>query len=345
MLLKQAYYVNCSMSFIYAVLFTTDENLGGYKMALTTKHDLVTVADLTQQQVLHKIRLAQLFSEGKTIRLNRPTYAMNLFFENSTRTHTSFEMAERQLGIQVLQFDAAASSVTKGETLADTVKTIQAIGVDFAVIRHSDNEYYKKLLQANLDISIVNAGDGSGQHPSQSLLDMMTIYQEFGTFKGLNISIIGDLNHSRVARSNMELLTKLGANVAFSGPDQWYDNKFADYGPHLSVDEAAKNSDVVMLLRVQKERLGKAADDFDATSYHQQYGLTKERYDMMKDNAIIMHPAPVNRGVEIDSELVESAKSRIFKQMENGMYMRMAILTDILVNKGIVSPAEIKGIN
>lgn len=313
-------------------------------MAFEYQHDLVSVADMSESEVLHKIKLAQLFKAGKKITLNRPVYAMNLFFENSTRTHTSFEMAERRLGMQVLQFDANASSVTKGETLEDTVKTIQAIGVDLAVIRHSKNEYYNDLLNQNLKISIANAGDGSGQHPSQSLLDMLTIYEEFGTFKGIKVAIIGDLNHSRVARSNMELLTRLGASVSFAGPDQWYDEKFAKYGPHLTVDEVAKNSDVVMLLRVQKERLGDELTKFDEAAYHQQYGLSKARYATMKDNAIIMHPAPVNRGVEIDSDLVESDKSRIFRQMENGMYMRMAILTDIMVAKGIINEADILGV-
>ncbi|WP_395318215.1 aspartate carbamoyltransferase catalytic subunit [Fructilactobacillus frigidiflavus] len=314
-------------------------------MAFKSQHDLVTVADMSEAEVLHKIKLAQLFKAGKKVTLNRPVYAMNLFFENSTRTHTSFEMAERRLGMQVLQFDANASSVTKGETLEDTVKTIQAIGVDLAVIRHSKNEYYNELLQQKLEISIANAGDGSGQHPSQSLLDMMTIYEEFGTFKGINVAIIGDLNHSRVARSNMELLTSLGAQVTFAGPNQWYGEKFAKYGPHLTVDEVAKNADVVMLLRVQKERLGDELTKFDEAAYHRQYGLTKARYATMKANAIIMHPAPVNRGVEIDSDLVESDKSRIFRQMENGMYMRMAILTDIMVAKGIINEADILGVD
>ncbi|MEN3244272.1 aspartate carbamoyltransferase catalytic subunit [Fructilactobacillus sanfranciscensis] len=314
-------------------------------MAFKYQHDLVTVTDMSETEVLHKIKLAQLFKAGKRITLNRPVYAMNLFFENSTRTHTSFDMAERRLGMQVLQFDANASSVTKGETLEDTVKTIQAIGVDLAVIRHSENEYYNDLLKQNLDISIVNAGDGSGQHPSQSLLDMMTIYEEFGTFKDIKVSIIGDLNHSRVARSNMELLTRLGAKVAFAGPNQWYDDKFAKYGAHLTVDEVAQDSDVVMLLRVQKERLGDELNDFDEGKYHQKYGLTKERYATMKENSIIMHPAPVNRGVEIDSNLVESDKSRIFKQMENGMYMRMAILTDVMVAKGIINKTDLLGVD
>lgn len=143
----------------------------------------------------------------------------------------------------------------------------------------------------------------------------------------------------------MELLTSLGAQVTFAGPNQWYGEKFAKYGPHLTVDEVAKNADVVMLLRVQKERLGDELTKFDEAAYHQQYGLTKARYATMKDHAIIMHPAPVNRGVEIDSALVESDKSRIFRQMENGMYMRMAILTDIMVAKGIINEADILGVD
>ncbi|USS89869.1 aspartate carbamoyltransferase catalytic subunit [Fructilactobacillus cliffordii] len=312
-------------------------------MVNAAQHDLVSVSDLSEADVLHKIRLAQLFQAGKTVRLQRPTFAMNLFFENSTRTHTSFEMAERKLGMQVLQFVADGSSVTKGETLGDTIKTIQAIGVDVAVIRHPENEYYQPLLADDLDISIVNGGDGSGQHPSQSLLDMMTIYQEFGTFKNLNITIVGDLNHSRVARSNMALLTRLGAHVSFAGPEQWYNAEFEQYGNYTTIDEAAENADVMMLLRVQKERLGTELQDFDEASYHQKFGLTKERYARLKSTAIIMHPAPVNRGIEIDSSLVEKPQSRIFKQMENGVFMRMAILTDVLVAKGLINPAEIKG--
>ncbi|USS85102.1 aspartate carbamoyltransferase catalytic subunit [Fructilactobacillus myrtifloralis] len=312
-------------------------------MTNSAQHDLVSVSDLSEADVLHKIRLAQLFQAGKTVTLQRPTYAMNLFFENSTRTHTSFEMAERRLGMQVLQFVADGSSVTKGETLSDTVKTLQAIGVDVAVIRHPENQYYQPLLAEQLDISIVNGGDGSGQHPSQSLLDMMTIYQEFCTFRDLKITIVGDLSHSRVARSNMALLQRLGAQVSFAGPEQWYNADFERYGQYTTIDDAVNSADVVMLLRVQKERLGTELDDFDAARYHREFGLTKARYQRLKPEAIIMHPAPVNRGIEIDSSLVEQPQSRIFKQMENGVFMRMAILTDVLVAKGLINPAEIKG--
>ena len=262
---------------------------------------------------------------------------MNLFFENSTRTHTSFEMAESRLGMRLLEFEAKTSSVTKGESLLDTVKTIDAIQTDIAVIRHPQNDYYKQILEADLNISIVNGGDGSGQHPSQSLLDMMTIYQEFGHFDGLKIAIAGDIAHSRVARSNAMILNKLGAKVYFAGPKEWMAEDLKAYGTFRSIDELVEEVDVMMLLRIQNERISKnAVIQFEAHEYLQEYGLTFERADRMKPTAIIMHPAPVNRGTEVESSLVDCERSRIFKQMTNGMYMRMAILTDVLEVKGLV---------
>ena len=304
---------------------------------MNNMHDLTTVENFTEADVLHKIKLAEEFKNGKEIQLKRPVYAMNLFFENSTRTHTSFEMAEQRLGMKVLAFAAQSSSITKGESLLDTVKTLQAIKVDIAVIRHPQNDYYKQLLDANLDISIANGGDGSGQHPSQSLLDMMTIYEEFGHFKGLKVAINGDISHSRVARSNAELLTKLGAKVYFAGPSQWMAEDLKQYGEVKAIDELVDDVDVMMLLRIQKERIAKDDDlDFTHEEYLEKYGLNHQRAAKMKDTAIIMHPAPVNRGIEIASDLVEDSKSRIFKQMTNGMFMRMAILTDILRAKDLV---------
>ncbi|MCF6515297.1 aspartate carbamoyltransferase catalytic subunit [Lactobacillus sp. S2-2] len=301
--------------------------------------NLTSVEDMSKKEVMHKLKLAQNFKNGKRVNLLRPVYAMNLFFENSTRTHTSFEMAEKKLGIDILQFDAKASSLTKGETLLDTIRTIQAIGVDFAVIRHPQNTYYQSLLENDLSISIVNAGDGSGQHPSQSLLDLLTIYEEFGHFEGLKVGIVGDLNHSRVAKSNMQILTRLGATVVFAGPEKWHSDEFNKYGDFISVDDLFSSVDVVMLLRVQTERLEKEFVGFDYHEYFKTYGLSQERYQTLKGNAIIMHPAPVNRGVEIQSELVESSKSRIFRQMENGVFVRMAILADILQQKGLLKGA------
>lgn len=303
-------------------------------------HDLTTVENFNEADVLHKIKLAEEFKKGKKVQLKRPVYAMNLFFENSTRTHTSFEMAEQRLGMKMLEFEVQTSSVSKGETLLDTVKTIDAIRTDVAVIRHPQNDYYEPILDEKLDISIVNAGDGSGQHPSQSLLDMMTIYEEFGRFAGLKVAITGDIAHSRVARSNAMLLNKLGAQVYFAGPEEWMAEDLADYGTYRPIDELVDQVDVMMLLRIQKERIQDRDNlRMEVQDYLTNYGLTKQRAERMQPHAIIMHPAPVNRGIEIESKLVECQRSRIFKQMTNGMYMRMSILTDVLNAKNLVMGA------
>lgn len=300
--------------------------------------NVLSMEDLSAADVLEFIKEASQFKNGKEVTLTRPVYASNLFFENSTRTHTSFEMAERKLGMNVVNFDPSTSSLSKGESMADTVKTLQAIGVDLVAIRDRKNEYYKDLVEdPNVHVGIANGGDGSGQHPSQSLLDMMTIYEEFGHFEGLKVAIIGDLAHSRVARSNMEVLTKLGAKVYFGGPEKWFNEDFAEYGEWREIDELVPEMDVMMFLRVQHERL--AADEngsFSDVKYHETYGLTQARERRMKDDAIIMHPAPVNRDVEIADELVECDRSRIFAQMSNGVFIRMAILASMLRYRGLI---------
>lgn len=254
-------------------------------------------------------------------------YAANLFFENSTRTKCSFEVAERKLGMQVIPFETSTSSITKGESLYDTCKTMESIGCNVLVIRHPENDYYKQL--DGLNIPIVNGGDGSGQHPTQCLLDLMTIYEEFGRFEGLKVVICGDILNSRVARSNFDALTRLGADVKFVAPDAWTDNTIpAEY---VNIDDVIAEVDVCMLLRVQHERHEKATS-FTKEEYNSRYGLNVERYNKLKDNGIILHPAPINRDVEIKSELVEAPKARIFKQMENGVYTRMSILSQVIEN-------------
>ncbi|MRH09292.1 aspartate carbamoyltransferase catalytic subunit [Lactobacillus reuteri] len=300
--------------------------------------NLVTVADMDAADAIDLIHEAQAYKAGKQAVLTAPAYAVNLFFENSTRTKTSFQMAQMKLGMNVLEFEAGTSSVKKGESLYDTVKTMESIGVNVAVIRHPENEYYNQLINhSDLKIGIVNGGDGSGQHPSQCLLDMMTINEEFGDFKGLKVLIIGDLSHSRVAHSNAMMLNRLGAEVYFAGPEKWYDPTLEQYGTFGDFDELLPQMDVVNLLRVQNERLTTAdGQAFDANQYHQAYGLTLERAAKMKQGAIIMHPAPVNRGVEIDSSLVEAPNSRIFQQMANGVYTRMAILSRVLRYQGLM---------
>ena len=222
---------------------------------VSLKH-LVTMETLSNEEVLGLIKRGIQFKKGEVdIAHDRTYYASNLFFEDSTRTHKSFEMAELRLGMGMIDFDARTSSVNKGETLYDTILTMSALGVDICVIRHSEVDYYKQLIDSpTIQTSIVNGGDGSGQHPSQSLLDLMTIYEEFGGFEGLKIVIAGDITHSRVAKSNMQVLKRLGAQIYFTGPSQWYSEEFDVYGQHVEIDDVIEEIDVLMLLRVQHER-------------------------------------------------------------------------------------------
>lgn len=302
---------------------------------ISLKH-LLSVEALTDQEVMGLISRGQEFKKGAKWAPEKDQYfATNLFFENSTRTHKSFEVAEKKLGLEVIEFDAGHSSVQKGETLYDTVLTMSAIGVDVAVIRHGDEAYYDELIHSQtIQCAIINGGDGSGQHPSQCLLDLMTIYEEFGSFASLKVAIVGDITHSRVAKSNMQMLKRLGAAVYFSGPKEWYDPSFEVYGHYQPLDELISEMDVIMMLRVQHERHQENEEEqFTKEAYHQQYGLTTKRAKLMKPKAIIMHPAPVNRDVELADSLVEGLQSRIIQQMTNGVYIRMAILEAILTGR------------
>ncbi|MFC6465632.1 aspartate carbamoyltransferase catalytic subunit [Marinilactibacillus sp. GCM10026970] len=291
----------------------------------------LTLNDYTPDQVHTLIDHSLKFKLGKLTAQFHDRYAVNLFFEDSTRTHKSFEMAERKSGMQVLDFSPETSSIKKGESLYDTVKTFEAIGVDLVVIRHGQEAFYEELIHTpGLNCSIVNGGDGAGQHPSQSLLDLMTIYEEFKTFQNLKIAIAGDIRHSRVAKSNAQILKKLGAEIYFTGPEEWMDASLQTYGTHVEMDALIDKVDVLMLLRVQHERHSNLEQVFSKEDYLKKYGLTVERERRMNEKSIIMHPAPVNRGVEIATELVECQRSRIFKQMENGVYARMAIIDSLL---------------
>ena len=307
-----------------------------------TLKSFVSVENLTVAEVGALIKRAEYFKNGGARpHLTQPVYVTNMFFENSSRTHTSFEMAERKLGLTVIPFDAAHSSTQKGETLYDTSLIMAALGIDLEVIRHSENEYYKKLIHPNknqhLNIGVINAGDGSGQHPSQCLLDMMTIHEHFGHFKDLKVAIVGDITNSRVAKSNMELLTRLGAKVYFSGPDYWYDKQYDKYGEYLPIDELVAQMDVMMLLRVQHERHAGDPNEakFDAKKYHDKYGINQKRYNAMKDDAIIMHPGPINHDVELSGNLVEAPKCRFVRQMENGVFMRMAMIEAVMRGRNL----------
>lgn len=284
------------------------------------KNSLLRIRDLSKDELMGILEDAQGFEVlHKDWQLPESKLVANLFFEPSTRTHYSFASAELQLGCKVEDFTAEGSSVEKGETLYDTVKTFESIGYEAVVIRHKKDEYFTEL--DNINIPILNAGDGAGNHPTQCLLDLLTIYQEFGRFEGIKLAIIGDISHSRVAASNKEAMELLGGECVFSGPEEWQREGW----PYMPVDEAVRWADVVMMLRIQKERHASAMSMTDE-EYLAKYGLTKERAKTMKEHAIIMHPAPVNRNVEIDTDLVEAQNSRIFKQMSNGVLVRKAVI-------------------
>ena len=261
---------------------------------------------------------------GKTV--------INLFFEASTRTRTSFEIAAKRLSADAVNISASTSSVSKGESLIDTAQNLQAMAPDAIVIRHPSPGVPHQLSRM-VDASIINGGDGAHEHPTQALLDAFTIREHKGRIQGLQVAIVGDIMHSRVARSNTHLLTRLGAHVRIAGPrtliPPGYDQLIEDSEGSLTVcdhiDEAIAGSDVVMMLRIQRERM---TDAFfpSLKEYSVQYGLTLRRLELAADDCIVMHPGPVNRGIEISSEVVDSARSLILDQVTNGVAVRMAIL-------------------
>lgn len=287
------------------------------------KH-LTRLSDFTVEEIMEILERANRYASGETIPQLEGKVVANLFFEPSTRTQYSFMMAEQKLGLKTMDFTAETSSVQKGETLYDTVKTFEAIGVDGVVIRHPQNNYFEELIP-NLNIPLFNGGDGSGNHPTQSLLDLLTIYQEYGKFEGLKIAIVGDIAHSRVAHTNIEVMNRLGMEVHLVAPEQFQEEGYT----WENLDEVLEEMDIIMLLRVQHERHD-GGMQLTKEEYHKQYGLTVEREKRMKEGAIIMHPAPFNRGVEIADDVVECKRSRIFKQMSNGVFIRMAVLVGSL---------------
>ncbi|GGL44605.1 aspartate carbamoyltransferase catalytic subunit [Sporolactobacillus putidus] len=286
--------------------------------------NLLSLNDLSVDEINGILNRAEQILEMKDQGWFDPnrTLVANLFFEPSTRTRFSFETAEKRLGFQVLNFSSKTSSTQKGESLYDTVRTMQAIGARAVVIRHQREGYYRELMHG-IDIPVLNAGDGAGDHPTQALLDLLTIQQEFLLFKGLTVAIIGDLRYSRVARSDADVLSRLGCRVLLSSPEEWKNDSLP--GEHVPVDEAVRAADAVIMLRIQHERHEQAMR-MTTEDYHRRYGLTRERASVMKPGSIIMHPGPVNRGVELDSDLVESDRSRYFKQISNGVAVRMASL-------------------
>ena len=252
--------------------------------------------------------------------------AVNLFFEPSTRTRTSFELAAKRLSTDVINFSVPASSVVKGESLIDTALTVQALGADFIIIRHS-SAGVPHLLAQKLMASVINAGDGMNEHPTQALLDAFTIKEKKGKIEGLDIAIVGDIIHSRVAKSNVYSLVKLGAKVRLIGPPTLIPKEIEDTGACVfyRIEDGLKDIDVAMMLRIQIERQGKGF--FPSTEeYFKNWGLTPERLSLAKDDAIVMHPGPMNRGIEISSEVADGPRSVILEQVTNGLAVRMAVM-------------------
>ena len=283
---------------------------------------LLTLHDLSVNKIQEIIDLALKLKGGFSKNYVGKKMA-TLFFENSTRTQYSFQVAMMNLGIQVVGFNASVSSVQKGESLYDTVRTFEALGLDGVVIRSSIDNYFDQL--QNIKMPIFNGGDGASNHPTQCLLDLMTIYEEFGHFAGLKVCMIGDISHSRVAHGNIEVMKRLGMDVYISGPEEFNDGS----APHLDFFEAVKTCDVIMMLRVQFER-HKEKMQLTEKEYFKLYGLDINKVNLMKEKAIIMHPAPVNRNIEIADDVVECEKARIYKQMTNGVYIRMAVISMVL---------------
>lgn len=260
----------------------------------------------------------------------RGVTVVNLFFEPSTRTRISFELAEKRLSADTVNFSSSTSSVKKGETLKDTARNIEAMKLDVVVIRHS-YPGAPHFLAKCLDASIINAGDGAHEHPTQGLLDMLTLYEKFGSFDGLKVLIVGDISHSRVARSNIFGLKTMGVDVSICGPGTLLPYQAESLGVRVysDLDEAIKHADVINVLRIQLERQGKGLLP-SLREYRNLFGITRERLKKIGSNVVIMHPGPMNRGVEIDSDVADSNQSVILHQVTNGVAVRMAVLYHVM---------------
>lgn len=301
------------------------------------KKDLLDIESLTAEEIVTVLDTARAFKAVgeraiKKVPALRGKTVVNLFVEPSTRTRISFELAEQRLSADIINFSAEASSFKKGETLKDTALNLQALNADFIVIRHSASGA-PHFLARTLAARIINAGDGAHEHPTQALLDVFTIRERKGKIDGLNVTILGDILYSRVARSNIWALTKLGAKVTLCGPSTLVPKTFEQMGCRVTynVDEALREADIIHLLRIQHERQRKTMFP-GIGEYTQLFGLNKARLAKTKSDALIMHPGPINRGVEIDSDIADCERSLILEQVTNGLAVRMAVL--FLLNGG-----------
>lgn len=301
-----------------------------------TPKGLLDIESLTRSDVEAILARSKEFQppRGETFRrldTLRGRTVVNLFFESSTRTRTSFEIAAKRLGADVLSITATGSSISKGESLVDTLNTLGAMRPDAIVMRHSASGA-PHFLSRYLPVPIVNAGDGTHEHPTQALLDALTIIDRRGKLEGLRIAIIGDIAHSRVARSNVFLLSKFGVEIVLCGPASLLPREMGKIAPGVEMTgnmvEAIRDADVIMMLRVQLERQYEAA--FPANEYFQFFGLRLEHIEGAKPDVMVMHPGPINRGREISSEVADSQRSAILNQVENGIAVRMAVLEKVL---------------
>jgi aspartate carbamoyltransferase catalytic subunit len=299
------------------------------------KH-LLGLRDLSAEEITYILDTAKGFEQISTRSVKkapplRGKVVCNLFFEDSTRTRNSFTLAASRLSADVIEFTKEASSVSKGETLLDTAKNLEAMGIDIVVIRHSAGGA-PKFLSRNINACVINAGDGFCEHPTQGLLDVYTIRKFKGTLEGLKIAIVGDIAHSRVARSCLWAMTKLGAEVIFVGPPTLMPAQVDQLpvGVSYSLDEVIEKVDVINMLRIQFERLG--GNPFPSVrEYSHYFGLTVERMKKAKPDILVMHPGPINRGLEMESEVADGSNSVILEQVKNGLAVRMAVL--FLVNQ------------
>jgi aspartate carbamoyltransferase catalytic subunit len=295
------------------------------------KRSLLELEHLSADEITSFLKLARRMHSGQPRPVLRGKRIALLFYEASTRTRVSFEFAAKLLGTHTSIIGATSSSIEKGESLIDTGKTLQALGADCIVVRHPSSGAPHALARA-LQIPIINAGDGMHEHPSQGLLDAYTILRHKKSLKGLRITMVGDIQHSRVVRSNVHLLSKFGAQITLCGPPELLPDYATSLSPAVKIsrhiEEAVRKADVVMMLRIQKERL--AGLKLDADSYIAHYQLTPERLKLAKPDAIVMHPGPMVRGMEIQSEVADGKQSVIEEQVHNGVYVRMAILASCL---------------
>ncbi len=300
-------------------------------MQLSTKH-LLGIRDLTQGDIRLILDTAAQFKEVlqrpiKKVPTLRDVTIVNLFYESSTRTRISFELAEKRLSADTINFTASGSSVSKGETLLDTVNNILSMKVDMVVMRHSASGA-PHFLAKHIPAAIVNAGDGINEHPTQALLDAFSMREQKGTLEGIKVSIIGDIMHSRVALSNIYLLKKMGAEVMVAGPPTLippYIQQAFDIRVSYNIREALQWCDIANVLRIQLERQNQVLFS-SLREYNLAYGISKKMLDSIDKELVIMHPGPINRGVELDSDVADSQQSIILQQVENGVATRMAVL-------------------